>query len=216
MSRTYNIPADYRVDKGIPVEFLSQKIKDEKCKSIFENQVEAITWKFHLINDDDKNTPGSITSKKGICVFEVKLMEEVEPELMAEIIAGFLPRRMILCFVVENKMALVSYIPGEYGLPPSLQASKYINQNDSDVINILDPEKDLHKDYKTIQRRIISTIYEKKKELLINQAFEKVKLKKRIASKNTLDEFDILFSQANLDKIREDAEYVEEQLRVDL
>ncbi len=216
MGHAYNIPETYRVEKGLPVDFLGEKIKNEKCKDIFEMQVESLVWKYHLVNDEALGEPGFLTSKKGICVFEVQLKEEVDPELMTEIIASFIPRRMILAFFAGKRMALSSYIPGDYGLPPTLQTCQFTKIEENSTIEILDFDKDLHKDYSVIQRRVLSSIREKKKEILIEQAFEKIKFKKKERNKNALDEFDILFSQANLDKIREDAEFVEEQLRVDL
>lgn len=216
MSHTYNIPENYKVEKGLPIDFLGEKIKDEKCKDIFIMQVENLVWKYHLVNDDAFEQPGPLTGKKGVCIFEVQLKEEVDPELMTEIIASFIPRRMILAFFAEKNYALASFIPGEYGLPPSVQTTKYMKYDENDPIEILDSTEDAHKEYQVIQRRIQGTIRERKREALIEQAFEKVKFRRKEKNKNTLDEFDILFSQANLDKIREDAEYVEEQLRVDL
>ena len=212
MNRIYNIPGEYLVEKGLPIEFLNQKIKDEKCKEIFTEQVDSIIWKYQLVNDEDLSLPGTLTVKKGICIFEVDLKEEVNPELLTEIIASFIPRRMVIAFWLDKRLALSSYIPGEYGLTPTLQATDFYDTDVTKEVRILDFDEDSHKDYTVIQRRILNAIRERKKEALIEEAFNKVKIKKKKVTE--LKDFDLLFSSENLDKIREDAEYVEEQLRV--
>lgn len=210
MSRSYNIPASFMVEKGLPIEFLNQKIKNDKCREIFDSVVKSITWKYQIVNDDVLSIPGALTGKRGISVFEVLLKTEADPELLTEIIAGFIPRRMVLIFISEDMMAISSYVPDEHGLEPRLQNTCFYEYSVNAQIDIYNIREDLHKDYKVIQRRILGELKEKKKEMLIDKTFAQVSKTK----KNRLDDFDILFSQANLDKIREDAEFVEEQLKV--
>lgn len=205
----YNVPSQYKVDKGLPIEFLGQKIKDEKCKEIFEEEVQSLQWCFQIVDDEILQTGGSLTGKKGISVFEVQLRHEISAELMTEIIAGMIPRRMLLCFICKDRMALSAYIPGEYGLTPRLQVSDYESLDTTHSINIWDAKEDSKKDYQEIHRRMLRQIREQKRVSMIEQAFTKIQKEK----KKVKDEFDFLFSQENLDKIREDAEFVEEQLR---
>ena len=35
----YNIPKQYRVDKGMPLEALYPRMKDSKCREIFETEI---------------------------------------------------------------------------------------------------------------------------------------------------------------------------------
>lgn len=205
----YNVPRQYLVDKGLPIEFLGQKIKDEKCREIFDEEVKSILWSYQIVDDEMLHVGGNLTSKKGISVFEIELHHEIPAELMMEIIASFIPRRMVISFICRNEYALSAYIPGEYGLLPRLQASDYIPLDTTQQIKILDFEQDENKDYQEIHRRILRDIREQKRIAMVEKAFSNIQKEK----KKQDDSFDFLFSQENLDKIREDAEFVEEQLR---
>lgn len=46
----YNIPKQYKVDKGMPLEALFQKIDNLKCRRIFEAEIESVEWIYHMVD----------------------------------------------------------------------------------------------------------------------------------------------------------------------
>ena len=48
----YNIPKQYKVDKGMPLNILFQRIDNAKCREIFETEVEAVTWNYQITDKD--------------------------------------------------------------------------------------------------------------------------------------------------------------------
>ena len=44
----YNIPKQYRVDKGMPLEALYPRMKDSKCREIFETEIVSMEWCYHI------------------------------------------------------------------------------------------------------------------------------------------------------------------------
>ena len=81
----------------------------------------------------------------------------------------------------------------------------------SHMIEILDFEQDANKSVEEIHNRIMSEIRQQKKEIMIEKAF--AGMHKSVQQEPDLE---YEFSEENLEKIREDANFVQEQLRVDV
>ena len=40
----YNIPKQYKVDKGMPLDTLFEKIENAKCRRVFETEIVSVEW----------------------------------------------------------------------------------------------------------------------------------------------------------------------------
>ena len=89
--------------------------------------------------------------------------------------------------------------------------NEFYPYDSSRMIEILDFAQDADKNVEEIHDRILSVIRQQKRVIMIEKAFANL-------HKNTEKEPDLEyeFSEENLEKIREDANYVQEQLKVDI
>ncbi len=84
----YNIPKQYKVDKGMPLEALFQKIDNLKCRRIFEAEIECVEWSYHLVDKEGVKDMKELIREPGLSVFEVKLKRKLSPELLTEVFTG--------------------------------------------------------------------------------------------------------------------------------
>ena len=84
----YNIPRQYKVDKGMPLEALFQRIENPKCRRIFEAEVECVTWKYHIVDKEGISSIAELVKERGLSVFEVSLKRKIAPDLLTEVFAG--------------------------------------------------------------------------------------------------------------------------------
>ena len=78
----YNIPKQYKVDKGMPLNILFQRIDNAKCREIFETDVGSITWSYQITDEDGISDANALIRQKGISVFEVVLKNKISAELL--------------------------------------------------------------------------------------------------------------------------------------
>ena len=60
----YNIPKQYRVDKGMPLEALYPRMKDSKCREIFETEIVSMEWCYHITEGGERTGYGIAASQE--------------------------------------------------------------------------------------------------------------------------------------------------------
>lgn len=206
----YNIPKQYRVEKGMPLEALASRIENTKCKEIFETEVESVEWVFHVTNDSYAPNMYTLLKQKGISVFEVLMRHKVSTELLTELFAGLLQKRCVIAYICEGELAMATFVPSGTPGKGRMCSTDFYPFDASRMIEILDFAQDCDKSVEEIHGRILAMIRQQKRMIMIEKAFESLRESKM--KSNEIISFD--FSQENLNKIREDAAYVQEQLRV--
>lgn len=207
----YNIPKQYRVERGMPVELLNQRIDNQKCRQIFDTEIASMTWCYQITDDNGSSDVNTLMRAKGISVFEVVTRHKVSPELMTEVFANLIPKRFIIMYICDGELSIGTYIPPQKGMAPKLCVTDFYPYDASRMIDVLDFEQDFDKTTEQIQARFLATVRQQKRIIMIEKAFESMKKETRKQEQDLSFEF----SAENLDKIREDADYVQEQLRVE-
>ena len=62
----YNIPKQYKVDKGMPLDALFQKIDNLKCRRIFEAGIESVEWSYHLVDKEGVKDMKTLVREQGV------------------------------------------------------------------------------------------------------------------------------------------------------
>ncbi len=102
----YNIPKQYKVDKGMPLEALFQKIDNLKCRRIFEAEIECVEWSYHLVDKEGVKDMKELIREPGLSVFEVKLKRKLSPELLTEVFTGLFFRPIVMVYVCGGELAM--------------------------------------------------------------------------------------------------------------
>ena len=206
----YNIPKQYRVDKGMPLNILFQRIDNVKCREIFETDVEAVTWNYQITDEDGITDVNALIRQKGISVFEVVLKHKISTELLTEVLVGLIQKPMVLVYLCEGELAMGTYLPCGKGNSGRTVSTDFFPYDVSRMIEILDFEQDSGKDVEQIHKRIYMTLRQQKKIIMIEKAFQNMKSEK-------MPRVDLAyeFSMENIERIREEAEYCESRLRVE-
>lgn len=213
MSRgRYNIPKQYRVDKGMPLEALSQRIANTKCRQIFETEIESITWCYQIVDEENLTDASALIRQNGVSVFEVQMKSKVSTELLTELLAGLIPKRTLITYICDNELAVATFVPAEKGFAAKICATDYYPFDITRMIEMIDFEKDCDKPVTEIYKRIFMTIRQQKRIIMIEKAFENMNKSK---PKPQQQQMDFEFAIENLAKIREDAKYVQNQLHVE-
>lgn len=208
----YNISKRYKVDKGMPIEALSQRIDNEKCRAIFETEIASITWCYQIIDDDDSVIgPAMLIRQPGISVFEVKLNQKESPELMTEMLTSLIPKRSIITYICDGEMATAAFVPAQNGYGSKMCVTDFYPYDFTQLIELMNYELDTGKDIEQIHRRMLSMVRQQKRIIMVEKAFANLE---RINQPELENEMDLLFAEENLNQIREDADFVQEQLHV--
>ena len=206
----YNIPRQYKVDKGMPLEALFQRIENPKCRRIFEAEVECVTWKYHIVDKEGISSIAELVKERGLSVFEVSLKRKIAPDLLTEVFAGLLQRSMVLVYLCNGELSMGTFIPMGKGTTGRMCSTDFYPYDDSRMIELMDYEKDSNKNTDQIHKRIFATIRQQKRIIMIEKAYEGLSPVESAESEILSFEF----SLENLDKIRADADFVQSQLRV--
>ena len=91
----YNIPKQYKVDKGMPLDVLFQKIDNLKCRRIFESEIESVEWSYHLVDKEGIKDMRELVREQGLSVFEVNLKRKINPDLLTDVFSGLLQRPIL-------------------------------------------------------------------------------------------------------------------------
>lgn len=207
----YNIPKQYKVDKGMPLNILFQRIDNTKCREIFETDVEAITWNYQITDEDGISDVNALIRQKGISVLEVVLRHKISTELLTEILAGLIQKPLVLVYLCEGELAMGTYLPSGKGNSGRTVSTDFFPYDSSRMIEILDFEQDSGKETEQIHKRIYMTLRQQKKVIMIEKAFQNMKHEKMPRADLAYE-----FSMENIERIREEAEYCESRLHVEV
>lgn len=204
----YNIPKQYKIDKGMPLDALFQKIDNLKCRRVFECEVESVEWSYHLVDKDGITSIAELLREKGLSVFEICLKRKISPDLLTEIFAKLLQRPMILVYLCDGELSMGTFMPIGEGPAGRMCATDFYPYDADRMIELLDFEIDYNKTTEQIHKRIFAMIRQQKRMIMIEKAYESL-------SKDTEREsLAFEFSIENLERIRADAAFVQSQLKV--
>lgn len=154
----YNIPKQYKIDKGMPLEVLFQRIDNEKCREIFFTEVESMVWNYQITDEEGITDINALIRQKGISVFEVVLKNKISTELLTEILAGLIQKPMVLVYLCEEELAMGTYLPSSKGNSGKMVSTDFFPYDSSRMIEILDFEQDCDKTAEQIHKRIYTTL----------------------------------------------------------
>ncbi len=207
----YNIPKQYKVEKGMPLDILFQRIDNVKCREIFTTEVENMVWNYQIADEEGITDANALMKQPGISVFEVVLVHKISTELLTEVLAGLIQKPMVLVYLCQGELAMGAYLPSGKGNAGRTVSTDFFPYDSARAIEILDYEQDCGKSAEQILKRIYLTLRQQKKVIMIEKAFQNMKREK-------MPKVDLAyeFSMENLDRVREDAKYCESHLRVEV
>jgi len=201
----YNIPKQYKVDKGMPLDVLFQKIDNLKCRRVFEAGIESVEWSYHLVDKEGVKEIKELVREPGLSVFEVNLKRRISPDLLTSVFAKLLQRPMVMIYLYDDELAMGTYIPGKTS---QACATDYYSYDADRMIELFDFDVDCGRTAQQIHQRIYAMISQQKDMIMIDKAYE------RLNRENEKESFAYEFSIENLDRIRADAAFVQSQLKV--
>lgn len=204
----YNIPKQYKVDKGMPLNALFEKIDNLKCRRVFEAEVESVEWSYHLVDKEGITNIMELVREKGLSVFEIKLRRKISPDLLTEVFAGLIQRPMVMVYLCDGELSMGTFIPTGKGTVGKMCSTDFYPYDSGRMIELIDYVADSDKNTDQIHKRIFATLCQQKRMIMIEKAFERLCRD----SENEMLSFE--FSLENLDRIRADADFVQSQLRV--
>ena len=204
----YNIPKQYKVDKGMPLDALFQKIDNLKCRRVFEAGVESVEWSYHLVDKKGISDMMELVRERGLSVFEVNLKQKISPDLLTDVFAGLLQRPMVMVYLCNGELSMGTFLPTGKGAVGRMCSTDFYPYGADRMIELLEYETDYDKSIDQIHRRIYATLRQQKRVIMIEKAFE------RLNKENEKESFAYEFSLENLERIRADADFVQSQLKV--
>ena len=204
----YNIPKQYKVDKGMPLDTLFDKIENEKCHLIFNAEIESVEWSYHIVSKIGITNMAELVREAGLSLFEIKLRRKVAPELLTEVLAGLIKKPSIMVYLCAKELAMGIYLPSGQTGAGRMSSTDFYQYDPERMINIIDYEADRDKSPEQIGMRILAMIRNQRRTIMIEKAYDRLSRD----SENEMLSFE--FSFENLDKIRADAEFVQAQLRI--
>lgn len=204
----YNITKQYKVDKGMPLDALFQRIDNLKCRRIFEAEIISVEWSYHLVDKKGVKDMAELVREPGVSVFEVRLKHAISPDLLTEVFAGLLQRPMVMVYLCGKELSMGTFIPAGKGTAGRTCSTDFYPYDADRMIEVLDYEADSGKSIGEIHRRIYATLRQQRRVIMIEKAFE------RLNKDHERESFAYEFSFENLERIRADADFVQSQLKV--
>ncbi len=204
----YNIPKQYKVDKGMPLDVLFGRISNVKCRKVFEAEIESVEWSYNIIDRDDVTSVSDLVREKGLAVFEIKLRRDLPPDLLTEVFAGLIQKPFVAVYLCNGELSLGTWLPTGKGNTGKMCSTDFYPYDEDRMIELIDFRADNKKTAAQIHRRIYATIGMQKRAIMIEKAYA------RLDAENKNEMFSFEFSLENLDRIRADAKFVESQLKV--
>lgn len=198
----YNIPRQYKVDKGMPLNTLFEKIDNLKCRKIFETELQSVEWCYQLADKEGIANVAELMKEKGLSIFEVSLKRKISPDLLTEVFAEIIRRPMVLVYLCGEELAMGA------AAAEKICAADFYPHDMEHMIDLIDYDTDYDKSTEQIHERIFDAIRKKKRELLIDREF------KQVSKDKEKEMMSFEFSLENLDRIRADADFVQSRLRV--
>ncbi|MDE5696082.1 MAG: hypothetical protein K2I96_01520 [Lachnospiraceae bacterium] len=202
----YNIPKQYKVDKGMPLDALFQKIDNLKCRRIFEAEIECVEWSYHLVDKEGVKDMKELVREQGLSVFEVILKRKIDPDLLTDVFAGLLQRPILMVYLCNGELSMGTYIP--VGKSSRTCSTDFYPYDADRLIEVIDYDADSGKTTQQIHKRIYAMLFHQKRMIMIEKAFE------QLNKDNERESFAFEFSLENLERIRADADFVQSQLKV--
>ncbi|MDE7414868.1 MAG: hypothetical protein K2N44_00875 [Lachnospiraceae bacterium] len=202
----YNIPKQYKVDKGMPLDALFQKIDNLKCRRIFETEIESVEWSYHLVDKEGIKDMRELVREQGLSVFEVNLKRKIDPDLLTDVFSGLLQRPILMVYLCNGELSMGTYIP--VGKSSRTCSTDFYPYDADRLIEVMDYDADSGKTTQQIHKRIYAMLFHQKRMIMIEKAFE------QLNKDNEKESFAFEFSLENLDRIRADADFVQSQLKV--
>lgn len=209
----YNIPKKYKIDRGMPVELINQKIENEKCRQVFNSEIEKMTWCYQITNENILDAKGLMRAK-GISMFEVVMKNKISTELMTEVISTLIPKRFIIMYICDGELAIGTYIPAEERVPAKMSVTDFYPYDGDRMIEILDFEQDSNRSIEEIHARFLQTVRYQRKMIMIEKAFQSMSNKTNVEEKQESKETVLNFDLDEINRIREEARFVQQQLTV--
>lgn len=202
----YNIPKQYKVDKGMPLDALFQKIDNLKCRRIFETEIESVEWSYHLVDKEGVKDMKELVREQGLSVFEVNLKRKIDPDLLTDVFSGLLQRPILMVYLCNGELSMGTYIP--VGKSSRTCSTDFYPYDADRLIEVIDYDADSGKTTQQIHKRIYAMLFHQKRMIMIEKAYE------QLSRDNERESLAFEFSLENLDRIRADADFVQSQLRV--
>ena len=134
----YNIPRQYKVEKGMPLEALFQRIDNLKCRRIFEAEIESVEWCYHMVDKDGITNTMELMRERGLSVFEVNLRRKICPDLLTEVFARILQRPIVMVYLCEGELAMGTFIPMGKGATGRMCSTDFYPYDTERMIELLD------------------------------------------------------------------------------
>ena len=202
----YNIPKQYKVDKGMPLDALFQKIDNLKCRRIFETEIESVEWSYHLVDKEGIKDIKELVREQGLSVFEVNLKRKIDPDLLTDVFSGLLQRPILMVYLCNGELSMGTCIP--VGKSSRTCSTDFYTYDADRLIEVMDYDADSGKTVQQIHKRIYAMLFHQKRMIMIEKAYE------QLNKDNERESFAFEFSLENLDRIRADADFVQSQLKV--
>lgn len=202
----YNIPKQYKVDKGMPLDVLFQKIDNLKCRRIFESEIESVEWSYHLVDKEGIKDMKELVRQQGLSVFEVNLKRKIDPDLLTDVFSGVLQRPILMVYLCNGELSMGTYI--SVGKSSRTCSTDFYPYDADRMIEVMDYDADSGKTTQQIHKRIYAMLFQQKRMIMIEKAFESLN------KESERESFAFEFSLENLDRIRADADFVQSQLKV--
>ena len=202
----YNIPKQYKVDKGMPLDALFQKIDNLKCRRIFETEIESVEWSYHLVDKEGIKDIKELVREQGLSVFEVNLKRKIDPDLLTDVFSGLLQRPILMVYLCNGELSMGTCIP--VGKSSRTCSTDFYPYDADRLIEVMDYDADSGKTVQQIHKRIYAMLFHQKRMIMIEKAYE------QLNKDNERESFAFEFSLENLDRIRADADFVQSQLKV--
>ena len=202
----YNIPKQYKVDKGMPLDVLFQKIDNLKCRRVFESEIESVEWSYHLVDKEGIKDMKELVREQGLSVFEVNLKRKIDPDLLTDVFSGVLQRPILMVYLCNGELSMGTYI--SVGKSSRTCSTDFYPYDADRMIEVMDYDADTGKTTQQIHKRIYAMLFQQKRMIMIEKAFESLN------RESERESFAFEFSLENLDRIRADADFVQSQLKV--
>lgn len=202
----YNIPKQYKVDKGMPLDVLFQKIDNLKCRRVFESEIESVEWSYHLVDKEGIKDMKELVREQGLSVFEVNLKRKIDPDLLTDVFSGVLQRPILMVYLCNGELSMGTYI--SVGKSSRTCSTDFYPYDADRMIEVMDYDADSGKTTQQIHKRIYAMLFQQKRMIMIEKAFESLN------RESERESFAFEFSLENLDRIRADADFVQSQLKV--
>lgn len=204
----YNIPKQYKVEKGMPLEPLFQRIDNLKCRRVFEAGIESVEWCYQMVDREGITNTVELMRERGLSFFEVCLKSKIAPELLTEVFSRILQRPIVIVYLCGGELSMGAFIPMGKGTTGRTCFTDFYPYDSERMIEILDYEKDFNKNTDQIHKRIFATMRQQKRIIMIEKAFE------QLNQEQERESFSQELSIENLDRICADADFLQSQLRV--